>query len=223
DAAPQIGAYIPMDISADALDSAAASIRWDYPKLTVAALLGDFTQPIRLPAAAEGRPRTGFFPGSTIGNFTPPDAVGFLRAARRLLGQGAQFIVGVDLVKPQPVLVAAYDDARGVTADFNLNLLTRINRELDGTIDLANFAHRAAWNAAESRMEMHLVSRLHQAFEVAGRRVRMTPGETIHTENSYKYTQDGFADLAQQAGWRVGACWASPAPAFAVYLLQDGS
>jgi dimethylhistidine N-methyltransferase len=220
DAAPQIGVYIPMDISDDALEPAAAAIRWAYPDLTVAPLVGDFTQPIHLPAAADGRPRTGFFPGSTIGNFTPSDGVAFLKSARRLLGEGAQFIVGVDLVKDERVLVAAYDDARGVTAAFNLNLLTRLNRELEGDIDVANFSHRAVWNARESRMEMHLVSRVAQRFTVAGRTVDMVAGETIHTENSYKFTLDGFAEMAGQAGWRVGARWVSPEPAFAVFLLQ---
>ena len=221
DAAPQIGAYIPMDISDDSLEPAAASIRWAYPDLVVAPLVGDFTQPIHLPPAADGRPRTGFFPGSTIGNFNPQDAGTFLESARTLLGAGAQFIVGVDLVKDEQVLVAAYDDAKGVTAEFNLNLLARINRELDGDIDLDQFAHRAVWNAAERRMEMHLVSRSDQVFRVAGRTFQITAGETIHTENSYKYTLEGFTDLASQSGWRVGARWVSPDPAFAVFLLQD--
>ena len=221
DAAPQVGVYIPMDISEDALAPAAAAIRQAYPRIEVAPLVGDFTQPIDLPPAARGHPRTGFFPGSTIGNFPPEDAVAFLRAARRLLGEGAQFIVGADLVKDEAVLVAAYDDAQGVTADFNLNLLTRINRELGGDIDLAKFAHRAVWNPGESRMEMHLVSRLDQSFHVAGRAIAMTAGETIHTENSYKFTIDSFTALADRAGWRVGATWVSPEPAFAVFLLQD--
>ena len=221
DAAPQVAVYIPMDISADALDPAAASIRALYPDIEVAPLVGDFTQPVDLPAAAKGRPRTGFFPGSTIGNFAPDEAVAFLRTARRLLGAGSQFIVGADIVKDEKVLVAAYDDAKGVTAAFNLNLLARINRELGGDIDLATFAHRAVWNARESRMEMHLVSRIDQTITAAGRMISMAAGETIHTENSYKFTLEGFADLADQAGWRVGAQWVSPDPAFAVFLLQD--
>jgi dimethylhistidine N-methyltransferase len=220
-AAPQIGVYIPMDISDDALEPAAASIRWAYPDLKVAPLVGDFTQPIKLPPEAEGRPRTGFFPGSTIGNFTPTEAVAFLKSARRLLGEGAQFIVGADLVKDEKVLVAAYDDARGVTAAFNLNLLARINRELEGDIDLANFAHRAVWTAREQRMEMHLVSKVRQTFHAAGREVEMAAAETIHTENSYKFTLEGFAELADQAAWSIGARWVSPDPAFAVFLLQD--
>jgi dimethylhistidine N-methyltransferase len=221
DAAPQVGAYIPMDISEDALEPAAAAIRWAYPDLVVAPLVGDFTQPIHLPPQANGRPRTGFFPGSTIGNFTPGDAVAFLKTARRLLGEGAQFIVGADLVKEEAVLVAAYDDSRGVTADFNLNLLKRINRELDGDIDLAGFTHRAVWNACESRMEMHLVSKGDQSFHAAGRSFSMAAGETIHTENSYKYTEASFEAIASRAGWRIGARWISPDPAFAVFLLQD--
>ena len=220
DAAPQVGVYIPMDISAEALAQAAEAIRADYPNLEVAPLLADFTQPIALPAAADGRPRTGFFPGSTIGNFAPDDAVAFLAVARRHLGEDAQFIVGADLVKDEEVLVAAYDDAQGVTAHFNLNLLSRINRELGGDIDVAGFGHRALWNGAESRMEMHLVSRAHQSFKVAGRRFAIGAGETIHTENSYKFTLEGFAELASRAGWRVGAQWVSPDPGFAVFLLQ---
>ena len=220
DAAPQVGVYIPMDISADALAQARAALKADYPNLEVAPLLADFTKPIALPAAADGRPRTGFFPGSTIGNFPPDEAVGFLEVARRLLGQGAQFIVGADLVKDEAVLVAAYDDAQEVTAHFNLNLLGRINRELGGDIDLAGFGHRALWNAKESRMEMHLVSRADQSFTVAGQPFSMRAGETIHSENSYKFTLDGFAGLAARAGWRVGAQWVSSDPAFAVFLLQ---
>jgi dimethylhistidine N-methyltransferase len=220
-AAHQIAVYIPVDISEDALAPAAAAIRARFPAIAVAPLVGDFTQPIELPAAAQGRPRTGFFPGSTIGNFPPAAAVDFLIAARRLLGQGAQFIVGLDVVKDEAVLLRAYDDAQGVTAAFNLNVLERINRELGGAIDLAGFSHRALWNAAESRMEMHLVSRRDQTLAVAGHRFAMAAGETIHTENSYKFTLNDFAALARRAGWRVGASWLSPDPAFAVVLLQD--
>jgi dimethylhistidine N-methyltransferase len=221
DAAPQLGAYIPMDISPDALAQAAEAIRADYPNLEVAPLVGDFTRPIDLPAAARGRPRTGFFPGSTIGNFGPDEAVAFLNVARRLLGEGAQFIVGADIVKGEAVLVAAYDDAQGVTAQFNLNQLARINRELGGDIDLSNFAHRAVWNAQQSRMEMHLVSQMDQVFHAAGRAFTMAAGETIHTENSHKFTVESFTALAAQAGWRVGDQWISGDPAFGVFLLQD--
>jgi dimethylhistidine N-methyltransferase len=180
----------------------------------------DFTAALALPAAAQGRPRTGFFPGSTIGNFTPDEAVDFLAGAHRLLGPDAGFLVGIDLVKDEDVLVAAYDDAQGVTAAFNRNLLARINRELGGDFDLEAFAHRAVWNAAESRMEMHLESLKDQPATVAGRRFDFAAGETIHTENSYKFTLAGFEALAARAGWRVERSWARETPAFAVVLLR---
>ena len=219
DAAPQTRVYVPIDISEEALDAAAAAIREDYPQVIVAPLADDFTTALELPVEAWGRPRTGFFPGSTIGNFAPTDAVEFLKQARGLLGPGAQFVVGVDVVKDEATLVAAYDDAQGVTAAFNKNLLVRINRELGADFDVDAFAHKAVWNAAESRMEMHLVSLAAQSATVAGRTFRFAEGETIHTENSYKFTLDGFADLAAQAGWRVLRQWVSPPPQFAVVLL----
>src|SRR5690606_11186040 len=134
-----------------------------------------------------------FFPGSTIGNFTPPEAVEVLAGARRLLGEGSAFLVGIDLVKPEEILVAAYDDAQGVTAAFNRNLLLRINRELDGDFDVDAFAHRAVWNPLESRMEMHLESLVDQQAAAAGRNFSFRAGETIHTENSYKFSLEGFA------------------------------
>jgi dimethylhistidine N-methyltransferase len=219
DAAPQVGVYVPIDISPDALAQAAEAIGRDYPSLEVAPLVDDFTTAMFLPDAATGRPRTGFFPGSTIGNFRPEEAVEFLKTARQLLGRGAAFLVGIDLVKPPEVLVAAYDDAQGVTAAFNLNLLTRINRELDGDFDLDGFQHRAVWNAQESRMEMHLVSKRDQAVRVAGRSFHFAAGETLHTENSYKFTVEGFTDLATQAGWRLDRQWTSEDPAFAIVRL----
>jgi dimethylhistidine N-methyltransferase len=219
DAAPQVGVYVPIDISPDALAQAAEAIGRDYPTLEVAPLVDDFTTALHLPDAATGRPRTGFFPGSTIGNFRPEEAVGFLQSARQLLGRGAAFLVGIDLVKSPAVLVAAYDDAQGVTAAFNLNLLTRINRELDGDFDLGAFQHRAIWNAQESRMEMHLVSKIDQDVRVAGRSFHFAAGETLHTENSYKFTVERFADLAAQAGWRLDRQWVSEEPAFAIVRL----
>ncbi len=219
DAAPQTAVYVPIDISPDALATAAASINADYPALTVAPLAEDFTRAIELPPEAKGRPRTGFFPGSTIGNFTHDDAVEFLAGARRLLGPGAQFVVGVDLVKDEEALVAAYDDDLGVTAAFNKNVLARINRELGADFDLAAFRHRALWNPDEKRIEMHLVSGKAQTVRVAGRVFRFTAGESIHTENSHKFTPEGFARLAARGGWRTLRRWTSPAPAFAVFLL----
>ncbi len=219
DAAPQIGVYAPIDISQTALDEAAAAIGRDYPKLTVAPLLEDFTRAIVLPDAAQGRPVTGFFPGSTIGNFTPGEAQEFLAGARSLLGAGARFLVGIDVVKAEDTLVAAYDDALGVTAAFNKNLLVRINRELGADFDLDAFAHRAIWNARESRIEMHLESLCDQKVSVAGRNFTFAKGETIHTENSAKFTVERFAGLAEKAGWTLEASWLSEEPAFAVVSL----
>ncbi|CAN7162082.1 ergothioneine biosynthesis protein EgtB [Phenylobacterium sp. LjRoot225] len=220
DAAPQLAAYVPVDISPDALAEAARAIGRDYPKLIVAPLAEDFTTALRLPAEIAGRPVTGFFPGSTLGNFAPDEARDFLVRARRLLGEGAQFLIGIDLVKSEGELVAAYDDALGVTAAFNKNLLARINRELGGDFDLEGFAHRALWNAGESRIEMHLESLREQQVEVAGRSFRFQAGETLHTENSHKFTVEGVARLAEAAGWRLERRWTSVHPAFAVVLLQ---
>ena len=219
DAAPQTAIYVPIDISPDALEMAAAAINADYPDLIVAPLVDDFTRAIELPKVAQGHPRTGFFPGSTIGNFEDGDAIDFLEAARRLLHSGAQFVVGVDLVKDEAVLVRAYDDAKGVTAAFNKNLLSRINRELGGDFDLDGFAHRAIWNSDASRIEMHLVSLRDQTAHVAGRAFHFAAGETIHTENSHKFTAEGFGRLAERAGWRTLRLWKSPEPAFAVFML----
>jgi dimethylhistidine N-methyltransferase len=185
----------------------------------VAPLLEDFTRAITLPAAAQNRPVTGFFPGSTIGNFTPEEAQAFLESARGLLGAGSRFLVGIDVVKDTDVLVAAYDDALGVTAAFNKNLLARINRELGADFDLNAFAHKAIWNAADSRIEMHLESLKDQRVRVAGESFAFAKGETIHTENSAKFTVEAFAGLAQKAGWTLETSWLSEAPAFAVVSL----
>jgi dimethylhistidine N-methyltransferase len=220
DAAPQLAVYAPIDISASALDEAARAIRADYPKLTVAPLRDDFTNALRLPPEVDDRPVVGFFPGSTIGNFTPQEAKAFLVGARRLLGSGAAFLVGIDLVKDPAILVAAYDDALGVTAAFNKNLLSRINRELDGDFDLDSFAHRAVWNDAESRIEMHLMSLKDQTVHAAGRAFHFAAGETIHTENSCKFTIPRFAALAAEAGWTLEQQWVSPEPAFGMVLLR---
>ncbi|MFI4934603.1 MAG: ergothioneine biosynthesis protein EgtB [Caulobacterales bacterium] len=219
DAAPQIGAYTPIDISVSALDAAAAAIARDYPGLIVEPLARDFTAAGEVPAAAVGRKRVGFFPGSTIGNFAADDAVRLLADARALMGEGGLFILGADLVKEPAIMTAAYDDAAGVTAAFNLNLLARINGELGGDFDLAAFEHRAPWNAVESRMEMHLVSRRDQQVHVDGRAVSFAAGEALHTENSYKFTVEDVVGLARRAGWRLIERWISPPPAFAVFLF----
>ncbi len=220
DAAPQLSAYVPIDISADALDEASARLAGDYPQLNIAPVVADFTGQLRLPAAADGRPRVGFFPGSTIGNFDKEGAVRFLRSARQVLGDQAALLVGVDLVKDEATLSAAYDDSHGVTARFNKNLLIRINRELSGDFDPEAFDHLALWNVAESRMEMHLVSCKDQIVNAAGHTFAFRSGERLHTENSYKFTADSFAQLAAEAGWSVSNIWISDEPRVAMVRLE---
>ena len=219
DAAPRIAVYAPVDISPTALDEAAASLRQDYPNLAVAPLVDDFTKAMTLPPGVKGRTPVGFFPGSTIGNFAPDEAEALLRQARALLGEGSLFIVGADVAKDPAVLIPAYDDAQGVTAAFNRNVLVHINRELGGTFDPGAFAHKAVWNAEESRIEMHLVSTRDQIVMVGDYGFRFAAGETIHTENSYKYPAEAFEMIAQRAGWTVAQRWVSEDPTFAVYAL----
>jgi uncharacterized SAM-dependent methyltransferase len=166
-----------------------------------------------------GRRRVGFFPGSTIGNFDPTEAIRLLAAARATMGEDGLFILGADLVKEPATMIAAYDDAAGVTAAFNKNLLARIDRELGGDFDLACFDHKAVWNAVESRIEMHLVSRTAQVVHAAGRPFDFAAGESLHTENSYKFTVEDVTGMARRAGWRLLDRWISPPPAFAVFLF----
>ena len=219
-AAPQAAAYVPVDISAEFLAQEAAAVRRDLPRIVVLPVTADFTRDFDLPGQIRNRPRVGFFPGSTIGNFEPQDAAEFLRQAGRILGAGATMIVGVDRIKDVAVLNAAYDDAAGVTARFNLNILRRMNRELDGDFDLAAFRHRAFYNVADHRIEMHLESLKAQTVTVAGRAFNFAKGETIHTENSYKYTVDSFRELASEAGWRPVATWTDANDYFAVHALK---
>jgi dimethylhistidine N-methyltransferase len=220
DAAPAIAAYVPVDISGQMLTEEATALRRAYPRLQVLPVVADFMQPFRLPPALAGVECTGFFPGSTIGNFEPHEAAAFLRHVRQMLGIGALLIIGIDLVKDAGVLNAAYDDAAGVTAKFNLNLLTRINRELGGDFDLANFSHEAFYNSERKRIEMHLASRKRQKVHVAGRTIDFRAGETIHTENSYKYTLEGFSALARGAGFQPRAAWSDPQGYFSVQALK---
>ncbi|TDV63411.1 ergothioneine biosynthesis protein EgtB [Pseudomonas sp. LP_7_YM] len=220
DAAPHIDVYVPIDISATALNKAAKSLRQQYPNLVVAPQVDDFTRVLTLPEQAKGHTRVGFFPGSTIGNFTQDEAAQFLRSAHQVLGKNAQFIVGVDMVKQAHTLVAAYDDAEGVTARFNKNLLTRINRELGANFNVDAFSHLALWNAEQARMEMHLVSQVEQVVDVAGNRFHFAAGERLHTENSHKFTVQSFTELAARAGWSVSQCWVSEAPEVALFRLQ---
>jgi dimethylhistidine N-methyltransferase len=210
---------VPIDINADALGRAARQLADAYPALDVVPLAGDFTRDLTLPAFTSAMPRVGFFPGSTIGNFTPQDAIRFLRSAQALLGTEARLVVGVDMIKDASTLIAAYDDAQGVTARFNLNLLARINRELAGDFDLDAFDHLAVWNAQASRIEMHLVSRVAQSVHIDGHAFRFEAGERLHTENSHKFTIESFGELAALSGWKIDRHWVSPAPRFAVFAL----
>jgi dimethylhistidine N-methyltransferase len=218
-AAPTIAAYIPVDISSEMLVQEAEELRRDYPRLAVLPVEADFTRPFSLPPEAAGMAHTGFFPGSTIGNFEPHEACAFLRHAGRMLGRSATLIIGVDLVKDTSVLNAAYDDAAGVTAKFNLNLLARINRELGANFDLASFSHEAFYNAGRHRIEMHLASKKRQKVRVAGRAIDFRAGETIHTENSYKYTLDSFRALARGSGWDPVAVWTDAGANFSIHAL----
>jgi len=206
-AAANVEAYVPVDLSGDFLERDVAQLRRDFPRLTVRPLVEDFTKYFELPADIARLPRVGFFPGSTIGNFEPHEASQFLRHAGRLLGVGTVLVIGVDLIKDKDVLYRAYNDAEGVTAKFNLNLLLRINRELGADFDLNAFEHHAFYNTQQNRIEMHLASTRRQKVRIAGTTIEFRAGETIHTENSYKYTIDSFRALAQGSGWSARAVW----------------
>jgi dimethylhistidine N-methyltransferase len=221
EAAPQISAYVPVDISAEFLGSEAAKLERDIPRVAVYPVATDFTKPFELPAVPRRRPCVGFFPGSTIGNFEPHEASELLRLASGILGHDALFIVGADLAKDASTLHAAYNDAAGVTAKFNLNLLARINRELDADFDLAAFEHHACYNRERGRIEVYLASRKRQKVHVGGKTFDFRAGETIHTENSYKFTVKSFSALARGAGWAPVAVYTDSNEHFAVYVLKQ--
>jgi dimethylhistidine N-methyltransferase len=218
-AAPQVAAYVPVDISSGMLAEEAQQLRRDQPNLLVLPIDADFTQFFALPETIMAHPRSGFFPGSTIGNFEPHEACSFLRHAGRMLGDGAVLIIGVDLIKDARRLNAAYNDRAGITARFNFNLLVRMNRELDADFDLAGFTHHAFYNSERNRIEMHLASKRRQKARVAGRVIEFRPGETIHTENSYKYTLASFSALARGSGWRPSSAWTDADGNFSVHAL----
>jgi L-histidine N-alpha-methyltransferase len=213
-------AYIPVDISGDYLKESAAQLSGRFPALPVMPVVADFVRPFDLPDAVAELPKLGFFPGSTIGNFVPRSATDLLRHFRELLGTGALLLIGMDRVKPIERLIAAYDDPDGVTARFNLNLLERINRELDGTIPVDAFRHEARWNDILSRIEMHLVAVRNVEFTVAGQPFALKQGESIHSENSHKYGRRGARLLLLAGGWTPLAEWSDPAGDFAVVLAE---
>jgi dimethylhistidine N-methyltransferase len=213
------GAYVPVDISGDFLNAQADALRQDFPGLDVYPVAADFTAPFALPEDIAGMAKVGFFPGSTLGNFEPHEARAFLRSAREILGAGAQMIIGVDLEKSERVLYDAYNDSAGVTARFNLNVLVRINRELGGNFDLSAFMHRSVYNRDRHRIEMHLISKKSQTVRILGRNFSFRPGESIHTESSYKYSFERFTALACDSGWKVRESWTDQDRMFSVHAL----
>jgi dimethylhistidine N-methyltransferase len=210
-------AYLPVDISAAALEAATERLSREFPWLRIAPVHGDFSRPVELPPSRARR--VVYFPGSTIGNLTPEEAHGFLSMSR---GQAARMLVGVDLKKDASILHAAYNDSRKVTAAFNLNLLARINRELGGDIDLELFAHDAVYAEAEGRIEMYLESLARQTVSVLGREFHFGKGERIHTENSHKYSVPEFRALASASGWTPAEVWTDPDQLFSLHLLRLG-
>jgi len=215
-----LAAYMPIDVSGSALAEATVRLSERFPGLAIRPVLGDFSGMIRLPQDIAGHPRTGFFPGSTVGNLTPLAAVGLLAKLRASLLRGGRMIVGVDLKKDVDVLTRAYNDAAGVTAAFNLNILARINREIEPAFDLDAFRHEAIYDDTAGRIEMHLVSLRPQIVRLLGRSFTIASGETIHTENSYKYTTGEFRRLCRSAGWTPERVWTDHNGLFSVHDLR---
>jgi L-histidine Nalpha-methyltransferase len=213
-------AYVPIDISGDFLRESAARVDAEFHGLAVHPVEADFTKDVQLPPAIDGLPRLGFFPGSTIGNFIPQSATDLLRHFRTILCAGARLLIGMDRVKPIDRLIAAYDDPEGVTAEFNLNLLRRINRELGADIPVEAFRHQARWNDMLGRVEMHLVATRDIEFEIEDRRFEFKAGKSIHTENSHKYGPRGARLLLLAGGWTPLAEWTDPNQDFALILAE---
>jgi len=214
-------AYVPIDIAEEFLLESSRILQRQFPEIPVYPQAGDFYKlgelPKQVPANVQ---RFGFFPGSTIGNMTPDQAVKFLESVGSLLGKNGVLIIGIDLVKDRGVLTRAYDDKQGVTAEFNMNLLRRMNNELGGNFDLSKFKHKAVFNEEESRIEMHLVSTEKQSVRVLGKTFNFEKGETIHTENSYKYSIESFKKLAAKAGWKHEKVWLDKKGLFSVHCLR---
>jgi len=223
--------YVPVDISRDHLLASAQALAERFPALTIHAVCADYSAPFDLPLRRDRHTRAAFFPGSSIGNFEPGSAAALLGRVGAMLGEGGRLLIGVDLVKDRARLEAAYNDAAGVTAEFNLNLLGRINRELGSDFDLDGFAHRAFFNPSPDpaaphgpgRIEMHLVSRRDQRVRVGDRVFGFREGESIHSESSYKYDLEGFRRLASGAGFVTEQVWTDPGRLFSVHCLRYGS
>lgn len=216
---PSTVAYVPIDVSPSALAEAKQRLTSRFPELVIYPVAASFTEPIELPLTLQHRPRQGFFPGSTIGNWIPEDAVSLLKSFRVSLGGHGRLIVGVDLKKDAQTLVRAYNDSAGVTAAFNLNILVRMNRELGSTINVSTFRHEAIYDPHKGRVEMHLVSTVEQVVTISSRRFHFRAGERIHTENSYKYTIAEFQLLALKAGWQAGKVWTDADTQFSIHEL----
>ena len=214
-------AYVPLDIAGDFLRASSAVLAAKFPGLPVHPVEADFMRRVELPAEVADLPKLGFFPGSTIGNMIARTATDLLRSMRETLGEGALLLVGMDLVKDEDVLLAAYDDAAGVTAQFNLNLLTRINHELDGDIPVDAFRHEARWNDPFARIEMHLVARRNATFTVSEQTFTMREGESIHTENSHKFTKRSGQMLLAAGGWEPRARWTDEGKQFSLVLAES--
>lgn len=214
----QIKSYVPIDISGEHLRSACRELKADYPEIKIKPIVADFTRSVSVDEN-RAEQRLGFFPGSTIGNFKPSEALSFLHNARTTLGVNSRLLIGVDTKKSPRTLHDAYNDSQDVTARFNLNILHRINRELGGSFDIAKFEHYAFYNAGKGCIEMHLVCMEDQSASVGGFNIEFAAGESIHTESSYKYTPKEFKALAQNAGWRVERFWLADGELFSVYLL----
>ena len=215
----EVAAYVPIDVAGPALLDLRRRLARSRPDLQVVSIEADFLKPLTLPLDLPGKKRFGFFPGSTIGNLDPSTACTFLRQMADTLGPMAQVLVGVDLRKDASILVPAYDDAQGVTAAFNLNILRHLNRVARSNFDLDAFTHRAIWNSVESRIEMYLVSTKRQTVVIADTQFNFEQGDTIHTENSYKHSIDGFSALAANAGWTPTRSWADEDGLFSLHLL----
>lgn len=215
--------YLAIDVAANFMRSSLVRLGSEFPNLKVSSLTADFTLDFELPSGLGSAPRLGFFPGSTFGNLAEYDAIALLCRMRRQLGVYGRAIIGIDLRKGLDRLLPAYDDCDGITAAFNLNLLTRINRELGATFDLDGFSHEARWNAVECAVEMHLVSRRPQRVMVSDQEFDFWTGETIHTESSRKYDAETFSRLAALGGWRVAEMWTDADQQFAVFGLVTSS
>ena len=219
DAFAEPAAYVAVDVSREHLKRAAAALAADFPQIEVAAVCADYSAPFPLPELPAAGRRVAFFPGSTIGNLEPEEAASFLKLWARRLGPDAAMLVGVDLKKDPAVLHAAYNDARGVTAAFTRNILSRANAELGADFDLDRFAHHARYNQAGGRIEIHLQSLAGQSARLGGRSFAFAEGELIHVEHSYKYDIEGFQALAARSGFMPAAVFTDPANRFSVHYL----